>query len=212
LDELRDIGVDFLSYGDRQIPANPFPRWHWETCMTLNRSWGYTANDHDWKTPATVIHQLVEVTSKGGDFLLNVGPTAEGVIPAEAVAILGEVGDWLKANGEAIYGTTPVSFKGAASVKRALKARRGKAANTETESVPDWLATGRPGKLYIHLFRWPNGPFVLPGVEGSVANAYLLADPAHESVEFTQTVDSLTAHLPEKALDDKDTVFCLTLK
>ena len=212
LDELRDIGVDFLSYGDRQIPSHPFPGWKWETCMTLNRSWGYTANDHDWKTPAIVIRQLVEVVSKGGDFLLNVGPTAEGVIPAEAVTVLGKVGVWLKVNGEAIYGATPISFQGAASVKSAPKARNGKATNTETESVPDWLATGRPGKLYIHLFKWPDGPFVLPGVGGSVANAYLLADPAHKSVEFTQAGASLTVHLPEKALDNKDTVLCLTVK
>ncbi len=213
LDELRDIGVDFLSYGDRQIPARPFPGWHWETCMTLNRSWGYRADDHDWKSPATVIRMLVEVTSKGGAFLLNVGPTAEGVIQPEAVAILARVGDWLKVNGESIYGAGPVSIKGAAPVKRALRGRRGRSrAKNETEVGPDWLATGRPGKLYIHLFKWPSGSFTLSGVEGHVTKAYFLADPAKQPLKFTQTGDTLTVRLPSKPLVAEDTVLCLTLK
>ena len=213
LAELRDIGVDFLSYGDRQIPANPFPGWHWETCMTLNRSWGYRASDHDWKSPATVIRMLVEVTSKGGAFLLNVGPTAEGVIQPEAVAILAKVGDWLKVNGESIYGAGPVSIKGAAPAKRALRARRGRGrARNETADGPDWLATGRPGKLYIHLFKRPAGPFALSGVEGHVTKAYFLADPAKQPLKFTQTGEALTVRLPSKPLAAEDTVLCLTLQ
>ena len=208
LDELRNIGVDFLSYGDRQIPDNPFPVWHWETCMTLNRSWGYTANDNDWKTPETVIRQLVEVASKGGAFLLNVGPTVEGVIPAAAVTILGKVGDWLKVNGESIYGAMPVSINSGHQVKEAPQTRKDKGA----KSTPDWLATGRSGKLYIHIFKWPAGPFVLSGVKGSVASAYLLADPAHKPIKVNQTGGSLAVHLPKKALDERDTVLCLTLK
>src|SRR4029453_14189904 len=77
-----------------------------EVCMTLNRHWGYNKADHDWKSSATVISNLVDIASKGGNYLLNVGPTAEGVIPAESVRILREVGQGLKANGEAIYDTT----------------------------------------------------------------------------------------------------------
>ncbi|MBM3883203.1 MAG: hypothetical protein FJ387_26405 [Verrucomicrobia bacterium] len=212
LDELRDIGVDSLSHADRHIPANPFPGWHWETCMTLDQSWGYKANDHNWKTPATVIRQLVEVTSKGGDFLLNVGPTAEGEIPAESVKILAAVGDWLKVNGEAVYGATPVSIKDTAPVQSAPKARKGRAANIEGESGVNWLPTGRPGKIYIHLFTWPKGPLVLPGTEGQVAQAHLLADPAKRPIEFTQTGDALTVGSPPKQLVAEDTVLCLTLK
>ncbi|MBC7350741.1 MAG: alpha-L-fucosidase [Thermogutta sp.] len=209
LSELRDIGVDFLSYGDRQIPANPFPDWHWETCMTLNRSWGYRADDHDWKTPATVIRMLVEVTSKGGSFLLNVGPTAEGVIQPEAVAILRQVGDWLKVNGESIYGAGRANLKSPAPAARAPRGRRGEGA---AETGPDWLATARPGKLYIHLFRWPQEPFALKGVSGSVEKVSLLADPAHEPLRFQQDDDTVTVHLPPKALDDRDTVLCLELR
>jgi alpha-L-fucosidase len=211
LDELRDIGVDYLSYGDRQIPAKS-PWKHWETCMTLNRSWGYTANDDHWKSPATVIRQLVEVVSKGGDFLLNVGPTGEGEIPAASVKILAAVGDWLKVNGESIYGATPAVLKGVPSVKGAAPADMSTARQSETESGPDWLVTGRAGKLYIHIFNWPQQAMVLSGVEGTVDRAHWLADPAKRPVEFTQSGDSLTVRLPEKAPDDKDSVLCLVLR
>jgi alpha-L-fucosidase len=106
LEELKSIGVDYLSYADCQIPAHP--QWRdWETCMTMNRSWGYAAKDNDWKPAALLTRQLTEVVRKGGNFLLNVGPTAEGVIPEVSVRILREVGAWLKANGESVCGTTP---------------------------------------------------------------------------------------------------------
>ena len=74
------------------------------------------------------------------------------------------------------------------------------------------LAGHRPGKLYIHLFKWPSGPFVLSGVEGDVTRAYLLADLAEKPLKFTQAGGSLTVHLPEKAPDDRDSVVCLVLK
>jgi alpha-L-fucosidase len=74
--------------------------------MTLNDTWGYKKDDHNWKSPDDVIRKLADIAGKGGNFLLNVGPTAEGVIPAPSVRILQEVGRWLQVNGEAIYGTT----------------------------------------------------------------------------------------------------------
>ncbi|MGA7307242.1 MAG: alpha-L-fucosidase, partial [Rhodothermales bacterium] len=84
----------------------------WETCMTMNDSWGYNANDHNWKPAETLIHQLIDVVSKGGNYLLNVGPTAEGVFPGPSVERLGEMGDWLAINGEAIYGSRPWTTSG----------------------------------------------------------------------------------------------------
>ena len=204
LDELREIGVDFLSYGDRQIPEKPIPGWHWETCMTLNHSWGYTEKDNNWKSPETVIRQLVEVSSKGGSFLLNVGPTAEGVIPGKAVDILSEVGDWLKVNGESIYGTKPVSIGTTNTVDETD--------SKDKKKSPDWLATGKDGKIYIHIFKWPAGKFKISGIKGSVKKAYMLADPKQNSVKFKQKENSITVFLTKKALDDKDTVLCLVLK
>ena len=100
---LESLGVDYLSYADREIPAeSPWP--HWESCMTLNGAWGFTKGDESWKSPSLVIKQLLEVVSKGGAFLLNVGPDAEGRFPPESVAVLEQVGRWLEANGDAVYG------------------------------------------------------------------------------------------------------------
>ena len=77
----------------------------WESCMTMNTSWGVKAADDDWKSAETLIHNLVDIAAKGGNYLLNVGPTAEGFIPEASVERLAEMGDWMEVNGEAIYGS-----------------------------------------------------------------------------------------------------------
>ena len=223
LDELTDIGVDYLSYRDRQIPENS-PWQYWETCMTLNHSWGYNAKDDNWKTPTKVIRQLVEVVSKGGSFLLNVGPTAEGEIPAESVEILTEVGAWLKVNGEAIYGATPTPLQGVgipsaeslrriqAQEKMAAKTGAGPRKKIKPEIEYEWLATGKDGKIYIHLFKWPSEPFVLSNLEGKVSRAYLLADPKKKSLQYTQTAETLTVTFSAIPVDDKANVLCLVFE
>ena len=223
LDELKDIGVDFLSYRDRAIPDTS-PWDYWETCMTLNHSWGYQENDDNWKTPTDVIRQLVEVVSKGGSFLLNVGPTGEGEIPAESVAILSEVGEWLEVNGEAVYGATPTSLKGVGAVspqslerikkqeEMAVKTGAKKLKKIEPEFVYEWLATGKDGKVYIHIFDWPEGPFMIQGFEGEVDQATFVADPERKPVEFSQDGNGLSVHLPAEPLDDRATVLRLSMK
>jgi len=77
----------------------------WESCMTMNDTWGYKKNDHNWKSAQDLLHNLIDVTAKGGNYLLNVGPTAEGLIPAPSVERLNQIGQWLKINSKAIYGT-----------------------------------------------------------------------------------------------------------
>ena len=77
----------------------------WESCMTMNDSWGFKSIDHNWKSDKMLIHNLVDITAKGGNYLLNVGPTGEGLIPTASVERLEKMGKWLEVNGEAIYAT-----------------------------------------------------------------------------------------------------------
>jgi len=97
---------DFLTAGDNQIPTTITTEYRtWETPGTLNNTWGYKSYDNDWKSFDEVLYWIVEIASKGGNYLLNVGPDGKGVIPEESVNLLKEVGEWMKVNGEAIYGT-----------------------------------------------------------------------------------------------------------
>jgi alpha-L-fucosidase len=77
----------------------------WESCMTMNDTWGYKLNDNKWKSSKVLIDNLIDIAAKGGNYLLNVGPTATGIIPEESVERLEDMGEWLKINGEAVYAT-----------------------------------------------------------------------------------------------------------
>ena len=103
-----DFDLD-VWYGDYGTPEQTIPleglSYKWESCMTMNSTWGYKSYDHNWKTPQLLIIQLVDIISKGGNFLLNVGPTAEGTFPPESVERLREVGDWMRVNGESVHET-----------------------------------------------------------------------------------------------------------
>tara|TARA_B100001057_G_C22656385_1_gene874155 strand:+ start:13 stop:882 length:870 start_codon:yes stop_codon:yes gene_type:complete len=77
----------------------------WESCMTMNDTWGFKSFDENWKSSKTLIHNLIDITAKGGNYLLNIGPTAEGLIPNPSQERLANMGSWLEVNGEAIYAT-----------------------------------------------------------------------------------------------------------
>jgi alpha-L-fucosidase len=87
---------------EQEIPGGPVVV-DWESCMTMNDTWGFKRDDHNWKSAETLIHNLVDIAAKGGNFLLNVGPTAEGLIPQASIDRLAEMGRWMRRNGEAIY-------------------------------------------------------------------------------------------------------------
>ena len=105
-------GRDFSGYGDFETPEMGIPEnglkdiynntIPWETCLTLNNSWGYSANDHEWKSAKLIIHSLVDAVSKYGNLLLNIGPDHQGNIPLQSKQILKKVGDWMRTNGESI--------------------------------------------------------------------------------------------------------------
>ena len=83
---------------EQQIPAKGYPGRDWETCMTINDTWGFKKDDHNWKSTETLLRNLIDIASKGGNYLLNVGPTADGIIPQESVDRLTEIGKWMRVN------------------------------------------------------------------------------------------------------------------
>jgi alpha-L-fucosidase len=177
---------------EQTIPAKGLPGVDWETCMTMNGTWGYSAHDLDWKSSQDLIRKLVDIASKGGNFLLNVGPTGEGEIPPASVERLAAMGKWMKANGEAIHGTT-ASPLGKVSFGR---------------------VTAKPGRIYLHVFNWPkDGKIVLPGMESKVAKAYLLADPEKKALPFTVSQPGVVEiQVPAEAPDADASVIALEYK
>ncbi|MEI8284791.1 MAG: alpha-L-fucosidase [bacterium] len=219
-DVLRDVGVDYLSFRDREIPeASPWP--YWETCMTLNDSWGYTANDHNWKTPQRVVQQLLEVVSKGGTFLLNVGPTAEGEIPSPSIDTLKKTGEWLQVNGEAVYGAQPTKFKTTGTPSKEFLAKKAEMEKkaAETGSVGGhlrleldyaWIATGKGKKIFITLFDWPAEDFQLENFDSKIKECYLLSDP-QSKLQATLENQKLSVKFPSRPAGDMPSVLCLKL-
>ena len=139
----------------------------WEACMTIGDSWGYRADDTDLKDSDDLIRFLVDVVSRGGNLLLNVGPTADGVIPEPLVARLRDIGAWMEQNGEAIYGAAASPFP----------------------SLPVGKCTAKGNRLFLHLEEIPEAPIQLPGLRTPIKRAWVLAngeelavDPAAQSV------------------------------
>jgi alpha-L-fucosidase len=159
----------------------------WETCMTINNTWAYNKNDHDFKSARTLIRGLVEVASRGGNFLLNVGPQPDGQIQPEFQERLKVIGAWLMLNGDSIYGTTygPV------------------------QNVDGLRTTAGPKSIYIHVFDWVPPTCMLAGVNGRVLSARLLANGM--TLKFRQTEERLEIEIPPSAPDPDVSVIALDL-
>jgi alpha-L-fucosidase len=174
---------------EQRIPGQA-PKDLFEVCMTLNRHWGYNKYDQDWKSPETIIRNLADIAGKGGNYLLNVGPTALGTIPEGSVRTLRAVGQWMKVNGESIYGTTASPFA----------------------RTPWGRCTAKAGKLYLHVFDWPSdGKLVVPGLKNMVTKAYLLA-AADTRCSVTQGNGQVTVAVPREMPDPIDTVMVLEIQ
>lgn len=184
---------DYDSAGDNQISVGQVKR-DWETPVTMNDTWGFKKDDQNWKPTGILIQQLVKVSSQGGNYLLNVGPTAEGTIPQPSVERLTQVGEWLKANNESVYGAQPSPFP---------------------YELPWGIITTKPGKVYLHVFDWKQKDLVLYGLKSKVKNAYLLAN--NTRLKFKQQEDkaldyySLNIQLPARAPDKYDSVIALDI-
>jgi alpha-L-fucosidase len=167
---------DYVSTGDNVIPASVQGQ-AWETPATINHTWGFRKDDTDWKAPGQILFKLVDIVSKGGNYLLNVGPMADGIIPQASQDILRTVGRWLQVNGEAVYGAGPTPFGdelGTPAPSGAKDVRGDPLYFTQT----DWRVTTKPGKLYFTFFTEPRVPFPVPAMKNVVKRAYRLADHA----------------------------------
>jgi alpha-L-fucosidase len=176
---------------EQQIPASGLKNVDWETCMTMNDTWGFKSYDENWKSSETLVRQLVDAASKGGNYLLNVGPTAEGRIPGPSVERLAAVGRWMQVNGEAIYGTTASPF---------------------AAPLPWGRATSKPGMLYLHVFDWPaNGELKVPASGHTVKAATLLANRGAQ-IAISTGPDGVTLRLPSAPPDPIAAVVALQLQ
>lgn len=176
---------------EQTIPSTGIPGVDWEVCMTMNTTWGYSDHDHAWKSPETLIRNLVDIVSKGGNYLLNIGPKGDGSVPQESIESMHAIGRWMAVNGDAIYGTM------ASPYERPLWGRY----------------TKKPGKLYVHVFEWPrNGTLEVPAAELSVARAYLLADSGRTLLKTENKSDALVIHVPRQAPDSIISVIAIEHK
>ncbi|HUX59341.1 MAG TPA: alpha-L-fucosidase [Bacteroidales bacterium] len=167
---------------EQEIPATGISS-DWESCMTMNGSWGYKPSDHNWKSSEELIRNLIDIVSKGGNFLLNVGPDSQGLFPPESVERLKAMGVWTKANAESIYG-----------------------AKASPYDRPDWgRYTSKPGVVYAHVFDWPKDGILALNKNIQVKSASLLADPTTE-LKFKADDSGVTIFLPTMAADTIATV------
>jgi len=188
----------FSDYGTpypKNIPPTGIPGTDWENILVMNRNWGYDKNDQEWKSSTELVRRLIENASKGGNFLLNVGPTGEGLFPDSAIVRLKEMGSWLEENGEAIYGTQASPFE---------ELKWGKCTQREI---------GNKTILYFHVFDWPeDGNLIIPGMENKIVKAYALKDKALKKLPLTK--EDVFISLDVNGIEESEfaTVIALVIK
>ncbi|WP_423128577.1 alpha-L-fucosidase [Gaoshiqia sp. Z1-71] len=185
--------------GDTKTPEQAIPDrdavsgQNWETCMTMNGSWGYKSFDNNWKSTESLIQNLIKIAARGGNYLLNVGPKPDGSFPEESLVRLKEIGRWMEVNGESIYGTQA----------------------SPLEVLPWGECTMKTEKkntmLNLFVFDWPeNGKLIIPGVGNKIVSVKLLS--TGEKLKTTATAAGLEIFVPQTAPDPVATVVQLKLK
>lgn len=184
--------------GDTKTPEQKIPNISqldgkdWETCMTMNGTWGYRTSDHKWKSTETLIHNLCDIASKGGNYLLNVGPKPDGTFPEASVTRLKEIGEWMKVNSEAIYDTKASPIAPFDWGRCTRKDEKGKTV------------------LYLSVFNWPSqGRILLPGLSAKVIGSELLA--TKKSLSAKNTMDGVLIDVPAIAPDKYASVIKLVV-
>jgi alpha-L-fucosidase len=195
---------DFAATGDNEIPGQA-RMTYWETPGTMNNTWGYGKLDNDWKAPDELIFWLVDIASKGGNYLLNIGPKADGTMPAKSLERLRELGRWTQVNGESIYGTRRWLVDREGATKPSMKgtsAREKEGFSTKFTAADFWF-TGKAGKVYVNAFTQPADGVIRiktlargnPATKGlEVKSARLLGYPG--TLQWKQTASGLEAQFP----------------
>jgi alpha-L-fucosidase len=180
---------------EQEIPATGIAGRDWETCMTMNDTWGYKSHDANWKSVDTLLRNLIDIASKGGNYLLNVGPTSEGLIPEPSVERLQAIARWMQTNGEAIHGTQASPFQTLPWGRCTQKA----------------VAGGT--RLYLHVFDWPNdGRLVVDGLLNQPRRAYLLKDASRTALPVKRQEDALIISVPTQSPDAPVSVVALDIE
>jgi alpha-L-fucosidase len=180
---------------EQEIPATGIAGRDWETCMTMNDTWGFKSYDANWKSVDTLLRNLVDIASKGGNYLLNVGPTSEGLIPEPSVERLQAIGRWMLTNGEAIHGTIASPFQTLPWGRCTRKALEGGT------------------RLYFHVFDWPkDGRLAVAGLFNQPRRAYLLHDASQAALPVNRAEDALVISVPAQPPEAPVSVVALEIE
>lgn len=186
---------------EQKVPPTGLPGVDWESCMTMNDTWGYKTSDEKWKSSKELVRNLVDIASKRGNYLLNVGPDAEGIIPGAATERLRELGEWMRVNGESVYATSASPFAEELTWGRVT-------AKSFPGTTPDSVLT----KLYLHVFHWPTaGKLEIPGLNNPVRRAFLLNDPQCKSLAFEARGQTWSIVIPGSPPDELVSVVVIEL-
>ncbi len=178
---------------EQEIPETGFPGVDWESCMTMNNNWGYNKADKQYKSSKDLIQNLVDIASKGGNFLLNIGPKADGSFPQESIDRLKAIGAWMKINGESIHGTTASPFE---HIKWGRVTQKKIGENT---------------RLYLHVFDWPTDvKLQIGGIANKPWKVVGLIDK--KNLSFTAKNNNITIELPASPADMINTVIVVDIK
>jgi len=179
---------------EQHVPATGIEGRDWEVCMTMNNTWGYKSYDEDWKSTEDLLHKLIDIASKGGNFLLNVGPKPDGTIPQASIDRLAEIGRWMDVNSESIYGTAASPFR---------RPWWGRCTRKELENGDT--------RLYLHVFDWPEDKLLYVPVNNEAVQCYSLSGNG-EKYEVEKVEEGLAVHLTDEAADEISSVVVLDIK
>jgi alpha-L-fucosidase len=178
---------------EQEIPDQGISGVDWESCMTMNRHWGWNAADTQWKSTEDLVRKLIDIASKGGNFLLNIGPRPDGTFPDQAVERLEGIGRWMDKNSDAIYGTqaSPIG-----------KPAWGRCTQKQ-------LSNGHT-RLFLHVFDWPNdGKLAVAGFAGKPLKVTLL--DGGKKLKFTASGNGVIVEVPVQPKNSIATVIALDL-